>query len=215
MNPSPTMSESTASSSEPIVIVGGGHAAAQLCTALHEAGLGRRVHLVCEEAELPYQRPPLSKSFLKTAQENLATHRAEAWYVEAGIMLHRADPAVAIDRAAHRVRLRSGTELPYAWLVLATGARPRHLPGLPDGLANVALLRHAADALRLRELLHAAPSVTVLGGGFIGLEIAATARALGKPVTASNHALAWHMLRLSGIDDALPGRGRLFQTGLS
>lgn len=170
-------------SSDPLVIIGGGHAAAQLCAALHEAGQARGVHLVCEEAELPYHRPPLSKSFLKSAQETLAILRPEAWYADAGITLHRADPALAIDRAARRVRLRSGAELPYGRLVLATGARPRHLPGLPTELANVAALRTAADALRLRDQLHAAASVTVLGGGFIGLEIAATARALGKPVT--------------------------------
>lgn len=166
-----------------IVIVGGGHAAAQLCAALASAGQGARVHLVCEEAELPYQRPPLSKSFLKSAQEEVQLHRGEAWFSEAGITLHRADPAVAIDRARRCLRLRSGRELGYAHLVLATGTRARRLPHLPDGLANVAVLRSAADAQRLRTLLDAAQRLTVLGGGFIGLEIAATARALGKAVT--------------------------------
>lgn len=168
----------------PIVIVGGGHAAAQLCTALHDAGLAGQVHLVCEEAELPYQRPPLSKGFQKNPQEGLAWHKPESWYAEAGIRLHRADPAIGLDRSTRTLRLRSGQVLPYARLVLATGARPRRLPALlPEGLANVAVLRSAGDASALRELLAAAPSLTVLGGGFIGLEIAATARALGKPVT--------------------------------
>lgn len=171
------------SDSDAIVIVGGGHAAAQLCAALVTAGQGARVHLVCEEAELPYQRPPLSKSFLKSAQEEVQLHRGEAWFSEAGITLHRADPAVAIDRTRRCLRLRSGRELGYAHLVLATGTRARRLPHLPDGLANVAVLRSAADAQRLRTLLHAAQRLTVLGGGFIGLEIAATARALGKAVT--------------------------------
>lgn len=171
------------SDSDAIVIVGGGHAAAQLCAALVTAGQGARVHLVCEEAELPYQRPPLSKSFLKSAQEEVQLHRGEAWFSEAGIMLHRADPAMAIDRTRRCLRLRSGRELGYAHLVLATGTRARRLPHLPDGLANVAVLRSAADAQRLRTLLHAAQRLTVLGGGFIGLEIAATARALGKAVT--------------------------------
>lgn len=166
-----------------IVIVGGGHAAAQLCAALASAGQGTRVHLVCEEAELPYQRPPLSKSFLKNAQEEVQLHRGEAWFSEAGITLHRADPAVAIDRTRRCLRLRSGRELGYAHLVLATGTRARRLPHLPEGLANVAMLRSAADAQRLRGLLDATQQLTVLGGGFIGLEIAATARALGKDVT--------------------------------
>lgn len=199
---------------EPIVIVGGGHAGAQLCNALAGAGLGARVHLVCDEAELPYQRPPLSKIFLKDPQQSVQLHRAEPWYAEAGITLHRGDAVVAIDRAAHTVRLRSGAVLPYAQLVLATGAVARTLPSLPATLANVAALRSAADALRLRGLLDAAQQLTVLGGGFIGLEIAATARVLGKQVTVlesaprllsrsvspelAEHVLATH--RASGID---------------
>jgi 3-phenylpropionate/trans-cinnamate dioxygenase ferredoxin reductase component len=198
----------------PIVIVGGGHAGALLCHALAVAGLGARVHLVCDEAELPYQRPPLSKAFLKDPQQAVQLHRAEPWFAEAGITLHRGDAVVSIDRAARTVQLRSGAVLPYAQLVLATGAVARTLPSLPATLANVAALRSAADALRLRGLLDAAQQLTVLGGGFIGLEIAATARALGKQVTVlesaprllsrsvspelAEHVLATH--RASGID---------------
>lgn len=166
-----------------IVVVGGGHAAAQLCAGLVAAGLGARVHLVCEEVELPYQRPPLSKAYLKSPDEALQAHRSEAWYVDSGITLHRADPAVRIDRGLRRVRLRSGTELTYSSVVLATGTRARRLAHLPDGLSNVAVLRTAADAQRLRTLIGSAKHLTVLGGGFIGLEIAATARAAGKSVT--------------------------------
>lgn len=165
-----------------IVIIGGGHAAAQLCASLVEAGLGKQVHLVCAEDPLPYQRPPLSKAFLKNLAEGLQAHRADAWYHTAGITVHRADAAVAIDRAAHCVTLQSGKVLTYGQLVLATGTRARRLPQLPDTLANVAVLRHAADALHLRPLLAKAKSLTVLGGGFIGLEVAATARALGAAV---------------------------------
>ena len=106
----------------PIVIVGGGHAGAQLCSSLVEAGLGAQVHLVCAESHLPYQRPPLSKAYLKNPAEGLQLHRAQAWFEQAGITLHLGDPAVSIDRAAQRLRLRSGTELPYGQLVLATGA---------------------------------------------------------------------------------------------
>lgn len=197
-----------------IVIAGGGHAGAALCNALAAAGLGARTHLVCGEAELPYQRPPLSKAFLKNPAEAVQPHRNEAWYGEAGITLHRADPALAIDRAARSVALRSGTTLPYEWLVLATGASARTLPALPATLANVAVLRSAADARRLRTLLEAAQRVTVLGGGFIGLEIAATAAMLGKSVSVLEAAprllqrsvspeLAEHVLvahRAAGID---------------
>ena len=202
------------SESGPIVIVGGGHAGVQICSALAAAGLGSRTHLVCDEAELPYQRPPLSKAFLKNPGEALQWHRGEAWFAEAGITLHRGTAATAIDRAAKTVTLRSGALLPYGWLVLATGAAARTLPTLPPTLANVAALRSAADALRLRGLLEAAQRVTVLGGGFIGLEIAATANALGKAVTVlesaprllqrsvspelAEHVLATH--RAGGID---------------
>ena len=197
-----------------IVIVGGGHAAAQLCAGLVTAGLGARVHLVCEEAELPYQRPPLSKAYLKSPDEALQAHRPEAWYVDSGITLHRADLAVHIGRERRSVRLRSGTELTYSSLVLATGTRARRLAHLPEGLINVAVLRTAADAQCLRALISSAKHLTVLGGGFIGLEIAATARAAGKLVTVLEAAprllmrsvspeLAEHVLqthRASGID---------------
>ena len=170
----------------PIVIVGGGHAGAQLCATLAEAGLGPQVHLVCAENLLPYQRPPLSKAFLKSPEQAAQLHRAEAWFASAGITLHLGDAAVAIDRAAQVLRLQSGTVLPYAQLVLATGARARRLAALPSGpgqgLANVAELRHAADATALRKQLAGAQSLTVLGGGFIGLEVAATAHALGLAV---------------------------------
>jgi 3-phenylpropionate/trans-cinnamate dioxygenase ferredoxin reductase subunit len=200
--------------SEAIVIVGGGHAAAQLCAGLAAAGWGPRTHLVCEEPELPYQRPPLSKAFLKNRQETLQLLRAEAFYAEAGITLHRADPAVAVSRDERRVRLRSGLELGYTQLVLATGARARTIAALPVGLDNVAVLRSAADALRLREQLGGCQRLAVLGGGFIGLEIAASANALGKQVVVFEAAprllarsvspeLAEHVLhnhRASGID---------------
>ena len=206
------------SDSEPaqgnIVIVGGGHAAAQLCAGLVTADHGARVHLVCEEAELPYQRPPLSKAYLKSFDEPLQAHRSESWYIDSGITVHRADPAAHIDRERRSVRLRSGTELPYSSLVLATGTRARRLAHLPDGLINVSVLRTAADAQRLRALIDSARHLTVLGGGFIGLEIAATACAAGKLVTVLEAAprllirsvsaeLAEHVLqthRASGID---------------
>jgi 3-phenylpropionate/trans-cinnamate dioxygenase ferredoxin reductase subunit len=165
-----------------IVIVGGGHAGVQLCAALAAAGQGARVHLVCEEPELPYQRPPLSKSYQKNADEELQWHRGDAWFGEQGITLHRGDAAVAIDRGQRRLTLASGRVLAYAWLVLATGTRARQLPQLPAGLANVHLLRSAADARRLRAAWPATDHLTVLGGGFIGLELAASARALGKAV---------------------------------
>lgn len=202
------------SSRDPIVVVGAGHAGVQLCAGLVAAGLGPRVHLVCEEPQLPYQRPPLSKSFLKNPAEALQLHRSESWFTESGVTLHRADPALGIDRAERSVRLRSGTTLPYTQLVLATGTRARRLPQLPDTLTNVVVLRTAADAWRLRDQLESMRRLTVVGGGFIGLEVAATARGLGKAVDVLESAprllmrsvspeLSAHVLQVhreSGID---------------
>jgi 3-phenylpropionate/trans-cinnamate dioxygenase ferredoxin reductase component len=197
-----------------IVIIGGGHAGVQLCAALVAAGQGARLHLVCEEPVLPYQRPPLSKSFQKNRDEALQLHRGRAWFDENGITLHESDPAVDIGLSASQVVLASGQLLPYSWLVLATGTRARGLASLPTGLTNVHVLRTAADAQQLRASWDSMAHLTVLGGGFIGLEVAATACALGKTVcvveTASRlmqrsvsvelsaHALACH--RASGIE---------------
>ncbi|OAD39584.1 ferredoxin reductase [Hydrogenophaga crassostreae] len=169
-----------------MVIVGGGHAAAALCSALAQAGHGGRVHLVSAENELPYQRPPLSKGFLKQPDEAIAPHKSAAWYGEQGIQTRLGDPVVAIERATQRVRLRSGSDLAYQQLVLATGTRARTLEALPPGLRNVHVLRDAVDARRLRtrlgEMGAAGQRLTVLGGGFIGLELAASARQLGLEV---------------------------------
>jgi len=170
---------------ERIVIVGGGHAAAALCAALAAEGQGARIDLVCAEHELPYQRPPLSKSFIKDPQERAQQFRDSAWYAAQGITVHLGDAAQAIERAQRRLTLASGRSLPYGQLVLATGAGARSLPSLPQPLENVATLRSAPDALRLRAWLHGAPppgGLLVLGGGFIGLEVAGTARQLGWPV---------------------------------
>jgi 3-phenylpropionate/trans-cinnamate dioxygenase ferredoxin reductase subunit len=172
----------TAGNDGPIVIVGGGHAAAQLCAGLRASGHRSSMHLVCEEPSVPYHRPPLSKAYLKS-QQALQTIRSQAWYLDAGITLHLGDRAVSIDRSSRKVQLASGSTLDYANLVIATGMRARLPIHLPDGLDNVVSLRDAQDALRLRELLARVQDVTVLGGGFIGLEIAATARATGKAVT--------------------------------
>jgi 3-phenylpropionate/trans-cinnamate dioxygenase ferredoxin reductase component len=183
----------------PIVIIGGGHAGAQLCIGLASAGHGARVHLVCEEPELPYQRPPLSKSFLKNPQEDLQSHRGRSWFDDAGITVHLADPAVSIDRSERRVQLRSGNQIRYERLVLATGTRARRLPHLSSELANVVVLRSAEDAARLRQLLAHVEHLTVVGGGFIGLEIAASASALGIPVTVLESAPRLLMRSVSAL----------------
>src|SRR5690606_31367070 len=130
---------------------------------------------------LPYHRPPLSKTFVKDPAAELTPIRAAAWYAGQGVDTRLGEKVVAIDRQAREIVLDGGERLGYDVLVLATGARARRLPGL-DGMANVLLLRDAADAGALRDALAGVGSVTVVGGGFIGLEFAATARALGRSV---------------------------------
>jgi 3-phenylpropionate/trans-cinnamate dioxygenase ferredoxin reductase subunit len=125
----------------------------------------------------------LSKSFLKQPQEEPQTIRSAAWYAEVGIEVHLGAAAAAINRETQRIRLADGSDMPYDNVILATGARARTLPGLPADLSNVVQLRTAADARGLRAQLGGAQRIVVLGGGFIGLEIAATAHALGRSVT--------------------------------
>ena len=172
-----------------IVIVGGGHAAAQLCSSLAEAGLAQSLTLVSSEHVPPYHRPPLSKSFLKSAEAERQLHRDEAWFAQHGITLRLDATVTAIDRTGHQISTASGEQIDYDKLVLATGTRPRTLAALSGPISgpisNVATLRLLRDAEALRErLLVATPGrLAVIGGGFIGLEVAATARALGWQVT--------------------------------
>jgi 3-phenylpropionate/trans-cinnamate dioxygenase ferredoxin reductase subunit len=160
-----------------IVIVGGGHAAAQLCISLVDAGCNSQISLISEEAVLPYQRPPLSKSFLKNPAETVQLLRGESWYREHGIRLMLGSQVVAIDRASKGVELADGSRLDYNQLVLATGARARSFPGIPPGTVNAFGLRGMDDAQLLQTMMAEPQDILVLGGGFIGLEFAATAAA--------------------------------------
>ncbi len=166
-----------------IIVVGGGHAAAQICASLIEAGQGERVILVSDEAYVPYQRPPLSKSYLKEPEPAPAWIRADSFYTGKGVALRLSSRAMRIDRQACQLHLADGTTLPYEQLVLATGTRARTLPGLEGMGANVHTLRTLDDAARLRQQAQQAEHVLVVGGGFIGLEIAATMALQGKRVT--------------------------------
>jgi 3-phenylpropionate/trans-cinnamate dioxygenase ferredoxin reductase subunit len=165
------------------VVVGGGHAAAQFCASMTELDPGAALTLVSDENHLPYQRPPLSKSFLKEESAGSALLRAASFYADRNVTLRLAQKVVALNREAQSLTLDSGEELPYGQLVLATGTRPRMAPLFAGNYANVHTLRTVDDAQRLRAGLHAAQKVLVIGGGFIGLEIAATAAQLGKQVT--------------------------------
>ena len=165
------------------VIVGGGHAAAQFCASMTELEPEAGLTLVSDESHLPYQRPPLSKAFLKEANSASALLRAASFYADRKVTMCLGQKVTTLDREARLLTLESGEQLPYGQLVLATGTRPRGAPLFDGGYANVHTLRTVDDAERLRTGLHAAQRVLVIGGGFIGLEIAATAAQLGKQVT--------------------------------
>ncbi|MPT22571.1 MAG: pyridine nucleotide-disulfide oxidoreductase [Starkeya sp.] len=166
-----------------IVIVGAGQGGFQAAASLREAGYDGRLILVGDEPGLPYQRPPLSKAYMKgEAGIEQIELRAGAFYADHRIELVNAR-ATAIDRASQLLRLGSGEALPYAHLILATGARNRPLPVPGHDLAGVFYLRTRADADALKDRLAAARRVVVIGAGFIGLEFAAVARALGHEVT--------------------------------
>jgi 3-phenylpropionate/trans-cinnamate dioxygenase ferredoxin reductase component len=170
--------------SNSLVIVGAGHAGVQAAASLREEGWEGAITLLSDEDELPYQRPPLSKAFLK-GQMDLAglPLRAEKFFHDKRIDLCRGQKALRIDRRSRRVELSSGGVAPYDHLVLATGARQRVLRAPGVDLNGVFSLRTIVDAQAIRESLDRGRRVVVIGAGFIGLEIAATAVALGGDVT--------------------------------
>ncbi|MDF2622130.1 MAG: FAD-dependent pyridine nucleotide-disulfide oxidoreductase [Xanthobacteraceae bacterium] len=171
------------STEDGIVIVGAGQGGFQAATSLREAGFAGPVTLVGEEPGLPYQRPPLSKAYMKgDAGIEQIELRPAAFFADHRIEVVNAR-AEAIDRAARRVLLAGGKALPYAHLILATGARNRPLPVPGRELAGVYYLRSRADADALKQRLEGARRVVVIGAGFIGLEFAAVARTLGHEVT--------------------------------
>ncbi len=166
----------------PVLIVGAGHAGFQLAASLRQHGFGERIGLINDEAHLPYQRPPLSKAYLKgEGRPDSLMFRPEKFYRDQNIELI-ADRAVSIDRAARRLSLASGVSLDYGHLVLATGARNRLLDIPNASLKDVRYLRTLDESEALRQRIGSGRSVVVIGAGFIGLEFAATARAKGLEV---------------------------------
>ncbi|MCE5292037.1 MAG: FAD-dependent oxidoreductase [Nocardiaceae bacterium] len=169
--------------SQRALIVGASHAGAQLATSLRQEGWTGEIVLIGEEATLPYQRPPLSKAYLagKSTLDELAIRSTE-FYVKQGIQLLDAT-VEAIDRSAGHLFLSTGDELPYDKLALCTGARPRRLRIPGADLAGVHYLRTAADVELIRQAAIAGRRAVIIGGGYIGLETAASLRALGLEVT--------------------------------
>lgn len=167
----------------PIIIVGAAQAGLQLAESLRGEGYDGPLTLIGEEPHPPYQRPPLSKAFLigDMAEDRLVLRGPDALAAKRIDLITGARVA-AIDRAGRSVTLADGRHLPYRGLALATGSRPRDLPVAGASLDGVMMLRTIADSRRIAAGIARASRVAVVGGGFIGLEIAAAASKAGKPV---------------------------------
>jgi 3-phenylpropionate/trans-cinnamate dioxygenase ferredoxin reductase subunit len=163
-----------------VVIVGGGHAGGVAAALLRQDGYAGKITVLGEEPIAPYQRPPLSKAWLKgEADAEALALKPESFYAEAGIDLRLSIKVTGLNRADKAVTLESGERVPYETLIIATGARPRWLDLPGAELAGVQALRTAADAEMLKAALGPGKRLAVVGGGYIGLEAAASARALG------------------------------------
>jgi 3-phenylpropionate/trans-cinnamate dioxygenase ferredoxin reductase component len=167
-----------------MVIIGGGKAGARAAVAFRENGYGGAITMITGEVHAPYDRPPLSKSII-TDEDHPAPPflMDEATLKSINVTLIAGSEAAAIDRNAKSVTLKSGAAIAYDKLLLATGAVPRRLntPGADN--ARICYLRTYEDALALRENLNAGKHIIIIGGGFIGLEVAASARKRGADVT--------------------------------
>jgi 3-phenylpropionate/trans-cinnamate dioxygenase ferredoxin reductase component len=167
-----------------VVIAGGGLAGATAAFALRKGGFDGRVILVSQEQPAPYERPPLSKTYLRGESTlDQALVRPLADYEAHGIELLRGRRAVTLDPTIRQLNLDDGTNLTYDALLIATGAAPRHLGSTPVSLAGVHYLRNAEDADAIRTEAGSAKSIAVIGGGWVGSEVAASLRQLGHDVT--------------------------------
>ncbi len=166
------------------VIIGASHAGAQLCVSLRQGGWEGRITVIGDEADLPYHRPPLSKDFLsgdKAIDEILL--RPASVYENANVQMKLGTRVGAIDRKAKTVLTDDGETLAYDKLVLATGARVRHLPVPGAELGGVFYLRDTNDVRAIKSGVAAGKQAVIIGGGYIGLETAASLRKQGMEVT--------------------------------
>jgi len=166
-----------------VVILGAGHAGGSAAAFLRQYGHEGPIVLIGDEPIPPYQRPPLSKAWLKgeADADSLALKDAD-WYAENGCELRLGATAVSLNRGGKTIALATGEVVAYDILIIATGARARRLPIPGADLAGVLELRTAADAEGLKAALGEGRRLAVIGGGYVGLEAAASARALGAHV---------------------------------
>jgi 3-phenylpropionate/trans-cinnamate dioxygenase ferredoxin reductase subunit len=166
-----------------VVIIGAGHAGGTLAALLRQYGHTGQITMIGDEPHAPYQRPPLSKAWLKgeADADSLALKPLE-FYAEANIDFRPNLRAVKLERSARKVILSDGSQVDYDFLVLATGARAIVLPIPGADLQGVMFLRTANDAEALKAQVGPGKRLAVVGGGYIGLEVAASGRALGADV---------------------------------
>src|SRR6201989_1809885 len=164
------------SGSSAYVIAGAGLAGGRPAETCAGQGLDGPVVLIGDEAERPYERPPLSKDYLlgKAERETIYVHPA-SWYADNGVQLRLGVPAAGIDRAVHEVALADGTRIGYARLLLTTGSSPRRLQVPGAGADGALSLRRVCDSDQIKASFQAASRIAVIGAGWIGLETAAAA----------------------------------------
>ena len=166
-----------------VVIAGGGLAAQRASETLRRNGYDGAVRVIAREPYSPYDRPPLSKEFLAgEVDERALEFRPQPWYADHDVELLLGERATGLDAPGREVQLAGGGRLPFEQLLIATGSAPRRLPGT-ERYENVYELRTRDDARALREALSTRPRLVVIGAGFIGQEVAATAKRLGASVT--------------------------------
>lgn len=166
-----------------VVIIGAGHAAGQAAASLRQAKYDGDITIVGEENHIPYQRPPLSKAYLKGEQGADKVYlRAEAFYTDRNITMKLGTRATAIDTAAQTVALDTDETLAYEHLLISTGSRPRKLSIAGSDLPGIHYLRTMDDVDGLREGMQPDANLVIVGGGYIGLEVAAVGQELGLNV---------------------------------
>jgi 3-phenylpropionate/trans-cinnamate dioxygenase ferredoxin reductase subunit len=180
---SPTIWHDSDGMTDSVAIIGAGHAGVQAAASLREEGFEGRVMLISGEPDLPYHKPPLSKTFVKDATAHPQPLRGEAFYAGNRIDLALGETVERFDLVGRSITFAGGERLAFGKLILATGARARPLPLPGVDLAGVAMLRTLDDARLIRDMAKDADQVVVIGAGFIGLEIAATLAAGGKAIT--------------------------------
>ena len=170
-------------SSAPYVIVGGGLAASKAAQTLRDEGFEGDLVVVTGEAHRPYERPPLSKDYLRGEADRSAVFTVdEDWYAQ-NAELRTGEPATGLDTGAKRLTLADGSTLDYGKLLIATGSSPRPLPIPGADLQGVHLLRTVEQSDLLHAAIKDAEHVAIVGDGWIGMEVAASARQLGREVT--------------------------------